>query len=231
MVITNTSLYSIMGKKGSCIRWGRIQARQIANIRRDSMGINNLVKIHGYLASDGCLASNILKYKYDIRFYPDSYTLVRDFLKSFKIVYAIIPHVTKLNNYYRVYIRNKIAYNHLIAIGPFGSLKWRVPYKLLTNKKRKIEWLRCFIDCDGYVSKRGTIQIQSVNRGGIKNIITLLKELGINSTLTKYVRNNKKWNINYILTINKSELFKMKKLFKLLHPNKKMRLSKCAGVA
>jgi len=93
--------------------------------------------------------------------------------------------------------------------------------------------MRAFFDSEGSVGKK-SIQIQSVNERGIKQVQKLLKNLGINSKVYSYERKEKNWSINYILCINRKEdRFKFIKLINSNDPNKKEKMQKMlkAGMA
>ncbi len=220
------------GKNIAEKRWRSIQEKERVFVQNH---INNftLIKLHSYLASDGYvgISRSQGKKRYEIGFYPDSIDLANDFINLFKESYGKKPAFKKDGNYYRVTIRHKTAYLHLSQFGKYNSKAWRIPFNLLDSIEKKAIWISAFIDCDGHVSKKRTVQIQSVNNGGILQIQELLKQVGIKSTITKYKRKQEQWSKNYILTINASQFKEAQRLFTLLHPEKRARLLDIADVA
>ena len=233
LIMKGSLFNSRTGKASVNKRWAVVQEKQWAIIKRNERRYkDDFLKVHAYLSSDGWVGKSIDKdgkISYCIAFYPDVMELAEDFVNSFERLYCLTPKIKKVDAYYHVRLKNKVIYTYLQKHGSYDSLEWKVPEKLILNRKMKILWLRCFIDSDGHVSKEGLLQIQSVNKKGILKIKKLLGELGVNTTLTIYERKEKNWNINYILTVNKTEMFKMRRMFNMLHPLKRERL-RYAGV-
>ncbi len=166
-------------------------------------------KIGGFLSGDGSIRArkernNPLKIHYSIAFYPDHYSMVQSYLEAFEELYGKKPVVKRKNNYYDIRISSKPIYQDLVSDFTFGVLLWLVPFHYLLDKESKIEWLKAFFDCESSIGIR-QIQLQSVNKNGLEQVMLLLKEFNIESKLYKYQRKNKNWNTNYILCIMKKE--------------------------
>jgi intein/homing endonuclease len=90
----------------------------------------------------------------------------------------------------------------------------------------KVAWLRAFFDAEAYVYVNGRrIRVESVNGNGLAQVLKLLKSLDINSSFYTYKRKNKKWKLNYILTIGrKSDIQKYARLICFNNIEKKRKL-------
>lgn len=158
-----------------------------------------------------------------MRFYPDNLVLAQLFNDVLKGVYGREAAIKSMGNYYALSLTSKQAVTDLLSIASFTSKGWTFPETIVT-KDAKIEWLRAYFDCDGYVGKK-YIQLQSVNENGIKVIQKLLEDFGIESKIYDYTRKNKSWNINYLLNINKREMrIKFLREIGFNHPLKRKKL-------
>lgn len=189
----------------------------------------NKSRLCGFLAADGSVfirkEKKTGKIHYELRFYPDDDGLTKLFAESFKAVYGLDVHVKKDANYYFVYANNKLAVSDLLSLAKFSSMEWFVP-SFISSKASKIEWLRAYFDCDGYVSKK-YIQVQSVNKKGLEQMKDLLLEFGIESKIYSYERKQKSWNTNYMLNINgRKKMLKFREKIGFNHRLKKNKLEK-----
>lgn len=196
-------------------------------------------KLCGYLAGDGCVYIHKERARPHINskriaFYPDHIDLAKDFIETFYKIYKIRPHLKKEKNHFDIRICSKLAYWDLVSIAKFKSLNWNIPFKILTTKETKKEWIRSFFDCEAYVGKK-MIQIQSINKRGLEQVKSLLKEFSIDSKMYSYERKQKNWNTNYLLCIMKKESrLKYLDIIGFRHPKKLENLKRClnnAGVA
>jgi len=167
-----------------------------------------LSRLCGFLIGDGSVfirkSKNSDGPHYDIRFYPDDETVANLFMKTVYELYHKKSRIRKEEKYFKIGVESKLACNHLLSIIPFASLSWKIPHQVLINNECKKEFIRAFFDCEAYVGKR-IIQVQSVNQQGLKEIMNLLREFGIESKMYEYHRKNKNWNTNYILCIMKKD--------------------------
>lgn len=184
-------------------------------------------RICACLAADGSVyirEENNRKRHYTIRFYPDNIELANSFVRSFHMIYGRSPSIKVEKKYFIINCDCKDAVLDLFSITKFGSLEWFIPFKILKNSATKKEWLKSFFDCDGYVAKK-YVQLQSVNRKGIKQIQTLLQTFGIVSRIYIYKRKQKNWNTNYLLNIYGKEMMaKFSKEIGFNHPLKMKKL-------
>ena len=195
-------------------------------------GLINLARICGFIMGDGTIDRRKEKewFHSEIRFYPDNLQVAQIFADTFEYLYSKRPTVTQLKNYYCVRAISKVACDHLLGIGSFSSLEWRIPIRLLSNKKVKTEFIKALFDCEAYIGRRN-LQFQSVNKKGIEELRTLLKDMGISASVYEYKRKNPKWNTNYILVISRKENIKRyAKLIGFNHPEKQIKLNILAGV-
>ena len=202
--------FSQINKLKAISRWRKIQEKEKKYIQDNKNEYLYLkARLFGYLAGDGniLIGNKISNFHHTMRFYPDHKSMIRPFCEAFYKVYGKIPKLKKLYNYYFLYVDSKVIVLDITNSAEFGVLNWKVPYKILNNKKSKREWLRAFFDCEAYVGKNG-IRIQCVNRLGIQQIKGLLNEFGIASNLYTYSPKNKNWNTNHILVIGKSGMRK-----------------------
>ncbi|MBU3940386.1 MAG: hypothetical protein KKH88_00460 [Nanoarchaeota archaeon] len=201
---------SFKGKKAVNLRWEKHHKKFVDHVNKFKNNINHIEMkslLCGYLAGDGSVSKYSYPNKskhYDIRFYPDKLEVAEIYVRTFLEVYKVKPRIKRDNNYFRVSIKNKIAYLDLTSIMEFGTLSWRVPFSFFINEKAKANWLKGFFDAEAYVGNR-MIQLQSVNKGGLEDVKKLLEIFNIESKIYKYERKNKNWNINYLLTIMKKD--------------------------
>ena len=209
MALSKNQRLSKLGKKGARIRWNKIEQninQNIALMKKETY-TNLKSRLLGYLAGDG--GAYIRKDKkgfmrYEIQFCPDHKSMIIAFAEAFRLLYLKEPRIRILNNFFRVRGDSKIACLDLLKEGKLNTKEWRIPFKFLSTKKSKTEWLRAFFDCESYVGQR-VIQIQSVNENGLKDVQIILNKFQIESNIYTYKRKNKNWNTNYILCIGKKE--------------------------
>lgn len=251
--------YTERGKKGSRILWNKYRTNKrlyekvvkkwrksrIENYNKSLTYKPKMVKkkidilksrLCGFLIGDGSVfikTDKNGKKHHSLNFFPDHISIAELFKNTFAELYGRELKINHLHNHYVIQVTHKQACLDLLSITSFGSTKWKLPVKLFTSDKAKIECLRALFDTDGYVAKR-YIQIQSVNKSGIKDVQKLLDEFGIKSKIYVYERKQKNWNANYLLNIFKIEM--RKRFFKLIgfnHVIKKNKLENIikAGVA
>ncbi len=184
-------------------------------------------RLCGFLAADGSVfirkERKTGKIHHDIRFYPDSLILAQLFNDALRTLYGRVARTKQLGNYYALAVTSKQAVTDLLSMASFTSKSWTLPNVVVT-RTAKIEWLRAYFDCDGYVGNK-YVQVQSVNVGGLRVIQRLLNEFGIESKIYTYTRKNESWNINYLLNINKKEMrIKFLRDIGFNHPLKKKKL-------
>ncbi len=199
-------MLSERNRKIANIRWTRTFNSDLERIKINSSKYPQLkARLIGYFMSDGCIT--ILKEKNDRvhhsgYFYPDDIEMLESFLEAFLPIYGFMPKVEYPQNYYRIRFDSKAIVNDLLTNGSFRSLEWRMPN--FNTDEETLEFIRAFFDAEAYVGPK-YIQVQSVNNHGLLQIKEALSKFGISSRIYSYHRKNKNWNINYILTISKTE--------------------------
>jgi len=195
-----------------------------------------LVKIHGYVAADGGIYSyknkdrhggklRIRKYK-KTRFYNKEAALIKDFLKTIKLLYPKIKSIKYYPKRYEIEVRNYRISKDILQLGKIGSKVWEVPKDL--SRRQKIIWLRAFVDGEGTVSNSNHdryVVINSINREGLKEVSNSLKELGIEN---KFYRIDFRDYIYYRIKISRKE--NLVRFYKLIGFNHLKRQNKLAEV-
>jgi len=190
-------------------KWGRIHSKEREYIEKHRGETRHLrAMLLGYLCGDGSVGIRSENKEYrvhgDIRFYPDSYSMVKSFRDAFMRVYGKKPAVRNAGAYYRVTANTLVCARDLLSECEFASLKWNVPEWVVNNDEYSKEWLRAFFDCEAYVGD-DRIHLQCVNKAGLLQAKGMLERFGIECREYEYTRKNKNWNINYHLGIFKKE--------------------------
>ncbi len=193
-------------RKVALKRWRRILKSRTETIRKNTKDYPHLkARIIAYLMGDGAVCVRKEKngdQHHSISFYPDDKHMLQAFLEAFKIIYSQQPRIRNHGKYFSVILESKPVTLDLLRHGSFRSLEWRIPD--FKEKKYKKEWLRAFYDCEGYIGPR-IIAVQSVNKTGLKQVSDLLVEFGISCKMYSYERQQKTWNMNFLLYITKLE--------------------------
>ncbi|MEK6885902.1 MAG: LAGLIDADG family homing endonuclease [Nanoarchaeota archaeon] len=192
-----------------------------------------LVKIHGYVASDGGIyfkkCKDIHGKKLRIRkrlrtyFYNTEEVLIKDFIKALKKLYPKIKSIKYRPKRYEVRVENHRISKDILKLGKIGSKVWEFPSGL--NKRQKIIWIRAFVDGEGSVCNSDYhryIVIDSINGLGLKKVAFNLKSLGIENHFYKF---NFKGYIFYRIKISrKINLIKFYNVIGFNHPKRMRRL-------
>lgn len=211
-------------KQNIKVRWEKIHQKDIDYIKQNKF-LELKSRICGFIAGDGnILVSNGTTCTHNtLRFFPDHISMVNAFEEAMIKLYNRKPKIKDKGTYFWVTLDSKPIVHDLLKIGKFGKLKWAIPKLVFKSYKNKIEWLRSFFDCEAHIHK-DYIRIQSVNKNGLEQVKSLLKEIGINSKIYIYIPKNKNYNINYILSIHKKE--DKKKYLDLIGFNHTIKLKK-----
>jgi len=177
--------YSARNRKVAISRWKKIHSK----VRLSKKISKEKTAINSYLCGDGDIKAREERFCYDIRFYLDDLALAKRVVSLFRKEFNIVPVIRKMQSkipngrgYFKVEISNKPVCRHLLKLGSYGSLNWRVPSKL--NKDLRKEWVKCFFDCEAHVNiGNKQIQIKSVNRYGLVDLKNMLEEHEILSKL------------------------------------------------
>lgn len=183
----------------------------------------------GFLSGDGSVQDRYPHYEID--FYPDDKKVALIYRGIFRDLYNKKLVIRKQRRYFgncfSLRVKYKKAFMHLKSLTTFGRLRWRVPRFVLKEYALKKAWLRAFFDCEGYVNPNGkVIQIQTVNKAGLKQVKSMLNSLDINSNTYKYERKNKNWNTNYILCITGNSIENFSSIVGFNHSRKSKMLKK-----
>jgi hypothetical protein len=192
-----------------------------------------LVKIHGYVASDGGIYpyknKDIHGRKLRIRrylrtkFYNTEETLILDFLKTIRKIYPKIKSIKYYPKRYEIDVHNNRISKDILKLGKIGSRVWEVPQKL--NRRQKIIWLRAFADGEGSVYNADYnryLVIDSINVRGLKEVSSILKSLGIEN---HFYRIDFKGYISYRIKISRKEnLTRFCKVVGFNHPKRMKKL-------
>jgi len=192
-----------------------------------------LVKIHAYVASDGGIYFKTCKDRHGKKlrvrkrrrtyFYNTEIALIKDFIKTIKILYPEIKNIHYRPKRYELAVENHRISKDILKIGKVGSKNWEVPRGL--NKRQKIIWLGAFVDGEGSVCNSDYhryVVIDSINKFGLKAISDNLKELDIEN---HFYRFNFRGYIFYRIKISRKEnLIRFCKLIGFNHPKRQEKL-------
>ena len=154
----------------------------------------DLAWLLGVVCGDGCL-EKYRKCHYRISLSTIDKKFAKTFIEKINKVFHLNEkfknRVVTNNNksrYYKVQIDGKNLYNFFMKFGPFGSFKWRVPNQILNSSlKIKNSFLKGFYDSEGsinsYRKNYKKIRAVSVNRVGLKGVLKLLNDNGIEINL------------------------------------------------
>ena len=236
MVLRNIAkerFYKRFSKLGLEARW----KKQHSKVRISKVISKEKTSISAYLCGDGWIKARKENYNkkavhYDIKIALDNLQLSKEVVSLFSKEYNIKPKIKQRGGYYEISIKNKPACLDLLKLGKYNSLEWEIPKGLSLNLKKY--WIRCFFDCEAYVSSHSkNIQVKSINGKGLSSSKKELELFKINSKLYGPYK-QKSSNINnnhsdyYVLVISKKNgnLTKYESLISFNHPNKKYRLKK-----
>ena len=189
------------------VRWRKVHSAEqeyISTHARKNEPLN--ARIHGYLCGDGSVSirkeRRTGKMHHEIRFYPDHRSMAFSFINAFHLVYGKRLRLKERKNHFLVNINSKVIVNDLLRDGSFSSTGWRVPHWVMHNQENAREWLRAFFDSEAHVNNR-EIRVQSVNMVGLRQVKSMLVNLGVVCREYSYERKNKNWNVNYHLVISR----------------------------
>ena len=193
-----------------------------------------LARIHSHICGDGCLytflqnrspssirtSRSVKPFRnYVVEYDNNESGLLDEFERDIKSVFGR-EHYIYCGEKTRK-IRNKRIYFLLKEMGCGKSREWKIPLVILNSLTLSKEWFRAFFDDEGTLDtsdRHKRARIKSVNLKGLKQASLLLKNLGIENSITGPNKDN-----TWYLTTN--DLLKFHKNFQLIHP-KKSRLLK-----
>ncbi len=186
-------------------RWNKVHEKERAAFSNNTHETRCLkARVHGYLCGDGSVTARkekgTGKIHYDLRFYPDHKSMIVAFQKAFFTLYRMRPKIRKAENYYRLSLTSKTVVTDLLNTSDFTSTRWTIPKWILENNAYMREWLRAYFDAEAYVGDK-EIRIQTVNKDGIRYILSGLQNFGIVPRIYSYKRKQKNWNENFHISI------------------------------
>lgn len=216
--------YSSRNRKVAIARWKKVHSK----IRLKNKFSKEKTAINSYLCGDGSISAREKHRCYDIKFYLDDLNLAKRVVSLFQKEFNISPKIRPIKStihggigYYKVEISNKPVCLHLLKMGSYGSLNWRIPREL--NNMFKKEWIKCFFDCEAHVNiKKRQIQVKSINGQGLADLKTMIEELGIFPRLYgPYKQKGANHNPYSLLTImNKKNVIEYYKKIGFYHSKK-----------
>jgi hypothetical protein len=215
-------------KKIAVNRWGKIHKKEIQFIKNDKESKLIRAAICGFLAGDGSIQIRKVKshFRYDIDFFPDDKRMLQTYLRMIAKVYGKRPITRKRHKFYAVRFTSRTLVNDLLKYCNFGIKTWTLPEKLFSIKGAKEEWLRAFYSAEGYVNNNA-IRIQSVNKLGILNISSLLKEKNISHGLYEYTpKNSNHSSVGILIISKKADRLKFYDTIGFYHKKKEVILKK-----
>jgi hypothetical protein len=161
--------------------------------------------------------------RYYTRYVNVDQTLVEQFKKDVKSVFG--RKVTTLRKH-EYEVCGKWILDIMRENGALKSHTWFIPKTIMNApKKIKKEWLKAFFDDEGWVGKCH-IGLAVVNEKGIKQIIVLLKEFGINTKYDIYEQKNPNHRTRHEIRLRKEDTIKYYYSVGFSCPKKKNRLVK-----
>ena len=186
-------------------RWKKVHKEEEKYIKKNKSKTKHLrARLCGFLAGDGnILVAGKGKNKHNtVRFFPDHSSLIKSFEEAILKTYNRSIKIKEKKNHYFITVDSKPIVKDILSLAKFGTYDWNIPEKLATLEK--IEWLRAFFDCEGYVHKK-YIRVQSVNEKGLNEVKDLLESIRINSKMYSHIPKNKKHSEVFILNIGRKE--------------------------
>jgi len=118
-----------------------------------------------------------------LEFWNTDPVLLRDFANRVKQVYDYQAWIDFKRG--RVEVRRGAVVQDSLRYGPYGSRKWTIPREIMDGDPDiKREWIRCFGDAEGHVSKsKNEIVVKSVNLLGLMKLGQMLSGFGIFSRI------------------------------------------------
>lgn len=221
--------YSAMGKKGSKVRWNRVHSK----VRISKKFSKEKVAIMAYISGDGYVGAREWCSHYDINIALDDASLVKRVVRLFRKEFNVFSQIKKIkpsvkdgSGYYTIRVSSKPVCLHLLSIGRYGGLNWKIPLGL--SKNLLCEWIRCYFDCEAYVnSSKRQIQVKSVNGSGLKSLKSKLLSFGIHTKLYGPFDNGPNHNPYFMLCIlHRDNLFMYQNKIGFYHSKKKVALQK-----
>lgn len=125
---------------------------------------------YGYL---GCYKINNYRYRFGLGYTNLNPLLIKEFIEDIKAAFGLKPYYR--NCYVRV--KSKEAWRLLKRMGAGKSHDWFISSKItIANKEIKKNWVRAFFDDEACFNANGRIRVRSVNRKGIAQVRSMLKE-------------------------------------------------------
>jgi hypothetical protein len=196
--------FSERNKKVALARWNKILSEERKHILDTAEASVLKAALCGFLAGDGSIQVRKEKtfLRYDIGFFPDDDIMLTTYCDMLKKLYGKIPSIKRKNEMYSVRLSSRIVVEDLLNQASFGLKNWDLPHSLFSNNGAKEAWLRAFFSADGYVGAN-TIRVQTVNKNGMINVSKLLRQLGIDHKMYRYVPCQQAHSIVYIVAILK----------------------------
>ena len=200
--------FSIRNKKVAENRWKKVHDSEMALFRSDSQALLRKASICGFLAGDGNVQFRTKGNHYEIRFFPDDYSMVEEYIQSIQFIYNKSLKFKVKKNFFWVAFTSKSIYLDLINTTRFGLYTWLPPMTILTNSKAKINWLKAFFSAECYVAS-DHIKVQTVNPVGMELVSNLLTDVKIGHSTYFYKPKNPNYSLVSIIVINKKQDLKL----------------------
>lgn len=231
--IAKKEFYKKFSKLGLEARW----RKQHSKVRISPILSKEKISINAYLCGDGWIKIRKENKKennvhYEIKIALDNFDLSKKVVSFFVKEYNIKPVIKYRQGYYEIGIKNKPACLDLLKLSRYNSLNWCMPKNL--NPELIKEWIKCFFDCEAYVSPYSqNIQVKSINGNGLLSIRKELELFNIQSKVYGPYKQKSSTPYNkhsdyYVLIVPKkdSNLKKYESLISFNHPDKRYNLKK-----
>lgn len=218
-----------MGKRTVVRYTAWLGPRRFMGVKRElppsALGMNvDKAGIHAYLIAEGDLKTSKPRrnesYKRAVlEFWNSSKPLLRDFVEHVGRVYGYQPRIDYKRG--RVELRRVEVVKDLRKYSSYSSHDWDIPSEAMNGDiALKREWVRCFGDSEGHVSKsKNEIVFKSVNLHGLKKVEQLLRDLDIPSRI-----NGPYSNAYKLVVSTKPNLEKYYHQINFINPERRRRL-------
>lgn len=164
---------------------------------------SRLARLLGYLVAEGSFIDGSNPNTID--FSNTDIDIINDYVACWKSCFGFSPDV-KGSSTYRVSVTRKDVAAWFSAVGFNRTLSHdrQVPFSILESRRKYIiQFLRAYIEGDGYISERGKVEITSSSHKLVEQLSQLLSSLGLVSRIQPFTARHgyKNGNIYYRLYV------------------------------
>lgn len=162
--------------------------------------------------------------RYEVGYSNNEQVLLQEFRDDINTVYDIERNIREGE----IRLQSKRVFKRLKHLGAGSTYEWEVgnPIQSAAQPVKK-SWLRAFFDDEATVSASShRIRVKSMNETGLQDVVSLLEDIGIPSSLT-----GPNCDESWYLTISKRNVPEYYSLIGFRHPEKQERCKRSAKIA